>query len=94
MLAGMLRRVAAGKQLATVDAALWVAMLEAGGMDDAAKKRWHMEFERRAPEGHQEFLLSLGIPAGEVARIRSWSRGEIDTYELPEGEQWSGWGGS
>ena len=62
-------------------------MLEAAGMDDAAKKRWHMEFERRAPDGHQEFLLSLGITADEVARIRSWSRGEIDTYELPEGEQ-------
>jgi hypothetical protein len=48
-----------------------------------------MEFERRAPEGHREFLLSLGIPACEVARIRSWSRGEIATYDLPEGEQWS-----
>lgn len=45
-----------------------------------------MEFERRAPNGHQEFLLSLGIPAGEVARIRSWSRGEIETYEIPDGE--------
>ena len=94
MLAGLLRRAAGGKQLATVDAALWVEMLEAAGMDDAAKKRWHVEFERRAPEGHQEFLLSLGIPAGEVARIRRWSRGEIDTYEVPEGEQWSGWGRS
>jgi DNA-binding transcriptional MerR regulator len=83
MLAGILRRVAAGKHLVTVDTALWVAMLEAGGMDDAGKKRWHMEFERRAPEGHQEFLLSLGIPADEVARIRSWSRREIDSYELP-----------
>jgi DNA-binding transcriptional MerR regulator len=90
MLAAMLRRVAAGKpQLATVDTQLWVEMLEAAGMDDAAKKRWHMEFERRAPEGHQEFLLSLGIPADEVARIRSWSRGEIADYELLEGEQGS-----
>ena len=89
MLAAMLRRVAAGKPLATVDTQLWVEMLEAAGMDDAAKKRWHMEFERRAPESHREFLLSLGIPAGEVARIRSWSRGEIASYDLPEGEQWS-----
>ncbi len=56
-------------------------------MDDAAKKRWHEGFERRAPEGHREFLLSLGIPAGQVARIRSWSRGEIATYESPESEQ-------
>jgi hypothetical protein len=83
LLAGMLRQVAAGKQKAIVDTQLWVEMLEAAGMDDAAKKRWHMEFERRAPDGHQEFLLSLGIPSNEVTRIRSWSRGEIETYELP-----------
>jgi DNA-binding transcriptional MerR regulator len=84
MLAGMLRRVAAGKRLTTVDTQLWVEMLEAAGMDDAAKKRWHMEFERRAPEGHREFLLSLGIPPNVAARIRSWSRGEIDDYEMSE----------
>jgi DNA-binding transcriptional MerR regulator len=86
MLAGMLRQVAAGKQLAMVDTQLWVEMLEAAGMDDAAKKRWHFEFERRAPDGHQEFLLSLGIPPSKVARIRSWSRGETKAYELPEDE--------
>jgi DNA-binding transcriptional MerR regulator len=79
ILAGMLRQVASGKPLATVDTQLWVEMLEAAGMDDAAKKRWHMEFERRAPDGHQEFLLSLGIPADQVARIRNWSRGETET---------------
>jgi hypothetical protein len=84
----MLRRATAGKRRpATVDTQLWVEMLEAAGMDDAAKKRWHMEFERRAPEGHQEFLLTLGILQGEVARIRSWSRGEIEDYELPENAQ-------
>jgi DNA-binding transcriptional MerR regulator len=89
MLARMLRQVAAaGKRLATVDTQLWVEMLEAAGMDEAAMKRWHMEFERRAPDSHEEFLLSLGIPAGEVARIRSWSRGETENYEAPEGEQW------
>jgi DNA-binding transcriptional MerR regulator len=94
MLAGMLRRAAAGKAMTLVDTQLWVEMLEAAGMDDAAKKRWHIEFERRAPDGHQEFLLSLGIPPGEVDRIRSWSRGEIEDYELPEGEQWSHTGSS
>ena len=78
----MLRQVAAGRRhLATVDRQLWVEMLEAAGMDDAAKKRWHTEFERRAPEGHQEFLLSLGIPAARASRIRRWSRGEIENYE-------------
>jgi DNA-binding transcriptional MerR regulator len=86
VLAGMLRRVASGKRPTTVDTQLWVEMLEAAGMDGAARKRWHSEFEHRAPEGHREFLLSLGIPAGVVARIRSWSRGEIDDYESPEDE--------
>jgi DNA-binding transcriptional MerR regulator len=60
-----------------VDVALWVEMLEAAGMNEKARKRWHTEFERRAPDAHNEFLLSLGIPPEEVIRIRRWSRGEI-----------------
>jgi MerR family transcriptional regulator, thiopeptide resistance regulator len=81
LLGGMLRQVAAGKGIPIVDVELWVEMLDAAGMDEAARRRWHTEFERRAPAGHQEFLLSLGIPAGEVERIQRWSRGEIDDYE-------------
>jgi MerR family transcriptional regulator, thiopeptide resistance regulator len=60
-----------------VDKEMWVAMLRAAGMDDEAMKRWHTEFEQRAPQGHQEFLLSLGIPKREVHRIRYWSRKAI-----------------
>jgi DNA-binding transcriptional MerR regulator len=75
MLAGMLRHAASGKRPASVDKQLWVEMLRAAGMNQAAMHRWHTEFERRAPEGHNEFLLSLGIPADEVARIRRLSRG-------------------
>ncbi len=80
LLAGMLRRVASGKCPPTVDTDLWVEMLDAAGMDQDGRCRWHTEFERRAPEGHREFLLSLGIPADEVERIRRWSRGEITDY--------------
>ena len=43
-------------------------------MDQSAMNRWHTEFERRAPEAHHEFLLSLGIPQDEVAKIRTYSR--------------------
>ena len=75
MLAGMFRQVASGKRPASIDKKLWVEMLRAAGMDQAAMERWHKEFERRAPDGHNEFLLSLGIPEDEVVRIRSWSRG-------------------
>jgi DNA-binding transcriptional MerR regulator len=51
----------------------WVAILRAAGLDDAAMHRWHVEFERAAPAAHQDFLESLGLSKGDVARIRRWS---------------------
>ena len=75
VLARMLGRIA--RTSGPVDVELWVDMLEAAGMDENGRKRWHTEFERRAPEAHNEFLLSLGIPRDEVTKIRRWSRGEI-----------------
>jgi MerR family transcriptional regulator, thiopeptide resistance regulator len=80
LLAGMLRQVTSGKRPPIVDVELWVEMLDAAGMDENARRRWHTEFERRASDGHQEFLLSLGIPADTVERIQRWSRGEIADY--------------
>jgi MerR family transcriptional regulator, thiopeptide resistance regulator len=76
LLAGMLRRVAAGTPPPAVDKQLWIEMLRAAGMDQSAMNRWHVEFERRAPEGHREFLVSLGLPPMEVERIRRLSRGD------------------
>ena len=76
-LAAMLNRIAAGNSPPPITVKLWVEMLEAAGMDQKAKKRWHAEFERRAPDAHNEFLLSLGIASDEVIKIRRWSRGEI-----------------
>ena len=74
LLTGMLRKVAAGKRPRCVDKQMWVQMLRAAGMDQRAMHRWHTEFESRSPDGHQEFLLSLGIPPTEAARIRRLSR--------------------
>lgn len=54
--------------------ALWVELLRAAGLDEAGLRRWHREFEGRAPEAHQAFLTSLGIDAGEISAIRGWSR--------------------
>jgi DNA-binding transcriptional MerR regulator len=56
----------------------WVAILRAAGLDDAAMHRWHVEFERMAPNAHQDFLESLGLPKTEVVRIRRWSRSTDD----------------
>lgn len=74
LLAGMLQVKARGWRATTVDKAAWVVMLRAAGMSDAAMNAWHREFEQRAPEAHQDFLLSLGIPEEEALKLRERSR--------------------
>lgn len=57
-----------------LDKRRWVQILSAAGLDEPAMHRWHVEFEALAPESHQDFLESLGIPASEIASIRKASR--------------------
>ena len=52
----------------------WTAIMRATGFSDQEMNRWHVEFERSAPEDHQQFLEYLQIGAEEVAHIREWSR--------------------
>ena len=52
----------------------WVAIMKAAGFADDDMRKWHQEFERAAPEDHQEFLEYLKIPTPEIERIRAWSR--------------------
>jgi len=52
----------------------WVAILETAGLDEAGRLRWHRQFERQAPEAHQDFLESLGFSPAEIKRIRAASR--------------------
>ena len=73
LLAGMLKVQGEGGPGATVNKEMFVAMLRAAGMDDAAMKKLHVEFERREPEAHHAFLLSLGISEKEALLIRKWS---------------------
>ena len=48
----------------------WVEMFEAIGLDEGQMGAWHVEFERRFPDQHEEFLRWLGIDDAEVAAIR------------------------
>jgi DNA-binding transcriptional MerR regulator len=73
LLAGMLKVQGEGGPSATVNKEMFVAMLRAAGMDDAAMKKLHVEFERREPKAHHAFLLSLGISEKEAMLIRKWS---------------------
>lgn len=59
-----------------IDKQTWIEMLRAAGMDEAAMQQWHVEFERRAPQAHHAFLLSLGIDGQEALLIRQLSAGQ------------------
>src|SRR5512136_2330760 len=52
----------------------WVAVMKAAGFSQTDMERWHREFERSAPEEHQEFLEFLHIPPDEIVTIRESSR--------------------
>lgn len=52
----------------------WVSIMKAAGFTEADMRRWHVEFERSAPQDHQDFLEYLHIPAEEVRSIREWSQ--------------------
>jgi len=63
-------------RIRVMDKENWIRLLESAGLDEAARNKWHAEFERLAPDAHQSFLESLGIPAREVAVIRKYSKGK------------------
>jgi len=73
LLAGMLRLQGQGGPLTAVDKEMFVELLRAAGMDDDAMRQLHTEFERRAPQAHHAFLLSLGIGEQEAQTIRRLS---------------------
>lgn len=53
---------------------MWVRLLESAGLDESGIHQWHIEFERSMPEGHQDFLESLGLSTKEIRKIRDGSK--------------------
>lgn len=78
IITSMLKTITGGSYAPILDKKMWVAILTAAGMGEAAMAKWHAEFESRAPQAHHDFLLSIGIPEDEARQIRAWSR-EIKT---------------
>lgn len=72
LIAGMLKLQGEGDHN-TFNKEMFVSMLRAAGMDDNAMRKLHVEFERKEPEAHHAFLLSLGISEKETLLIRKWS---------------------
>jgi len=52
----------------------WISIMKSCGFTEDQMNRWHAEFERSAPEEHQEFLEFLHIPSAEIKTIRQNSR--------------------
>jgi hypothetical protein len=48
--------------------------MSGAGFSNEDMWRWHSEFEKSAPQEHQEFLEFLHIPADEITTIRERSR--------------------
>ena len=62
------------RRLPMVTKEKWTEIMRGAGFTNDDMHRWHAEFEKSAPEEHQEFLEFLHIPAEEVKQIREWSR--------------------
>ncbi|HEY3626280.1 MAG TPA: MerR family transcriptional regulator [Terracidiphilus sp.] len=54
----------------------WVSIMRGCGFTEEQMHRWHAEFERSAPEEHQEFLEFLHIAPAEIKTIREKSRAQ------------------
>ncbi len=70
----ILKRPELARRYRGLDVHGWVRLLQAVGLDEPAMLRWHAEFERMAPEAHQEFLASLRVPKAQASRIRQAAR--------------------
>ncbi|MCP3981689.1 MAG: MerR family transcriptional regulator [bacterium] len=81
VIVGLLRNRSKLRGARALDKERWVALLRATGLDDDDMRRWHVEFERMSPQGHRDFLQSLGIPEREIRRIRDWSRSAAGSSE-------------
>ncbi len=51
-----------------------VSIMKAAGLTQTEMNKFHVEFERSAPQEHQEFLEYLKIPVEEIRTIREKSR--------------------
>lgn len=52
----------------------WTSIMRTAGLSESDMQRWHIEFERSAPDDHQKFLEFLQIQPEEIGEIRTWSR--------------------
>jgi MerR family transcriptional regulator, thiopeptide resistance regulator len=75
-IARMLQQTGKSRRKDMLSKEKWTKVMRDSGFSDEDMHRWHRQFEKDAPEDHEEFLRFLRIPDDEVKRIREWSRAE------------------
>jgi DNA-binding transcriptional MerR regulator len=73
-IARMLQQTGKSRRKEMLSKEKWTKVMRDSGFSDEDMHRWHKQFEKEAPEDHEEFLRFLRIPDDEVKRIRAWSR--------------------
>lgn len=53
-------------------AKLWTKILKSSGLSEKMMRKWHIQFEKAAPEEHHAFLRFLQISDEEIELIRNW----------------------
>jgi DNA-binding transcriptional MerR regulator len=76
---GILKNKTFVKRAGPVDKETWIRILRSSGLSDADMNRWHVAFEKNAPQAHYDFLIALGLEEGEVAAIRKESYTDAQT---------------
>jgi DNA-binding transcriptional MerR regulator len=73
-IAALLGQSAAFRRSKVVTKDKLVSIMRAAGLTETDMHRFHVEFEKSAPQEHQEFLEFLHIPEDEVKTIREFSQ--------------------
>ena len=60
------------KKTRYMDRRIWTELLEMAGLDERARHKWHLEFEKMSAEAHRDFLEQLGFSDSEIQDIKKW----------------------
>jgi DNA-binding transcriptional MerR regulator len=70
---GLLKNRTLFDRIGVMNVDTWTSLLSSCGFTEKDMVRWHVEFERLAPEKHRQFLEFLCIPDSQIETIRSWA---------------------
>ncbi len=81
---GLLKNRTLFHRIGIMNVETWRSLLSSCGFTNEDMLRWHVEFERLAPEEHRQFLEFLCIPDAQIQAIRSLASSP-DVPEITEG---------